>query len=242
LKKLVILIGLVMLVGIAAGAYAAGVDDTWSIMFRGCNTQGLQALENTIYGTEPGAFDPPAEEEMNADPYDVSASSPDNASVAVTCWDSGFAQGDGYGVDLRAPISGEVKTWNITMSTKSAYGKKAIQLRLWEGQDYNPVLPSGWAGPMPYISVKLSSVPTGVTSVQNLQVGDYLVADWDSSKNGNSATPAYSFTWTSATNINSKAFEFQLEAFMPTVPEPGSIVAMLSGLVGLVGYGIRRRK
>jgi len=27
-----------------------------------------------------------------------------------------------------------------------------------------------------------------------------------------------------------------------TVPEPGSMVAMLSGLVGLVGYGIRRRK
>jgi len=27
-----------------------------------------------------------------------------------------------------------------------------------------------------------------------------------------------------------------------TTPEPGSLVAMLSGLVGLVGYGIRRRK
>ncbi|MCE5200422.1 MAG: PEP-CTERM sorting domain-containing protein [Armatimonadota bacterium] len=36
---------------------------------------------------------------------------------------------------------------------------------------------------------------------------------------------------------------YDLQTFTePIVPEPGSIVAMLSGLVGLAGFGIRRRK
>jgi hypothetical protein len=32
------------------------------------------------------------------------------------------------------------------------------------------------------------------------------------------------------------------DSVIPPIPEPGSMVAMLSGIVGLVGFGIRRRK
>ncbi|MCE5197517.1 MAG: PEP-CTERM sorting domain-containing protein [Armatimonadota bacterium] len=32
------------------------------------------------------------------------------------------------------------------------------------------------------------------------------------------------------------------DAYLGTVPEPGSMAAMLSGFVGLIGFGIRRRK
>jgi len=38
------------------------------------------------------------------------------------------------------------------------------------------------------------------------------------------------------------AEHLQLETVVASTPEPGSMVALFSGLVGLVGYGIRRRK
>jgi len=53
-----------------------------------------------------------------------------------------------------------------------------------------------------------------------------------------SAKPAVS-----GLTIPANGTHFQLyQGTAGTVPEPGSLVAMFSGLVGLVGYGIRRRK
>jgi len=50
-------------------------------------------------------------------------------------------------------------------------------------------------------------------------------------KTGTAANPAVTFRLTATT-----------PAIEQPVPEPGSMLAMFSGLVGLVGYGIRRRK
>jgi len=60
--------------------------------------------------------------------------------------------------------------------------------------------------------------------------------------NSTSAANAYfqqSFTLGAADNAGAAYKYFVLEA---TVPEPGSMVALFSGLIGLVGFGIRRRK
>jgi len=47
---------------------------------------------------------------------------------------------------------------------------------------------------------------------------------------------------TGALNVTLNAGDYFALTQIPSVPEPGSMVAMLSGLAGLVGFGIRRRK
>ncbi|MHB9036461.1 MAG: PEP-CTERM sorting domain-containing protein [Armatimonadota bacterium] len=51
-------------------------------------------------------------------------------------------------------------------------------------------------------------------------------------------------TWAASTfgALFTSGDTFTISKFDQVVPEPGSMVAMLSGLVGLVGFGIRRRK
>ena len=45
-----------------------------------------------------------------------------------------------------------------------------------------------------------------------------------------------------ATNSTKNVRVFFDDASVTAIPEPGSIIALLSGLVGLVGFGVRRRK
>jgi hypothetical protein len=60
-----------------------------------------------------------------------------------------------------------------------------------------------------------------------------------------SATAGLTYTFTDTSGMVGAANAVALtlgEKQGPVVPEPGSMVAMLSGLVGFVGFGIRRRK
>jgi len=52
--------------------------------------------------------------------------------------------------------------------------------------------------------------------------------------------PVYGYGDMITTTLEPGRYQFNTTA--STVPEPGSLVAMLSGCIGLVGYGLRRRR
>lgn len=60
---------------------------------------------------------------------------------------------------------------------------------------------------------------------------------------GSESAPSWtSGTFTLASKTDAHYFTVVAGTAPASVPEPGSMLAMLSGLVGLVGFGIRRRK
>lgn len=123
--------------------------------------------------------------------------------------------------DFRAPITSGVKTWNLTFGGKNAAA--AGYLSMWNTTAATADVPSN-------MSVILYSANAAF-------VKGAPVFSMNTSLNGN---------WTSTAGYTGDFY--QTNAFgnyvleVGQVPEPGSMVAMFSGLVGLVGYGIRRRK
>ena len=113
-------------------------------------------------------------------------------------------------------------TWNQTGTTNQIDdGTQAIQLFESDATGkkigdaiwtYNPGVTTTWG----------SSTGIAGTAGTNFFQKAYTLGDADS------AGGAYQY--------------FVLEANSVSTPEPGSMLAMLSGLVGLVGFGIRRRK
>ena len=57
------------------------------------------------------------------------------------------------------------------------------------------------------------------------------------------AHPVFSYTFNTSNMAGTgSAGNFTLGEISTVIPEPGSMLAMFSGLIGLVGFGIRRRK
>lgn len=125
--------------------------------------------------------------------------------------------------------------WNIQIWAATGYAASTVDVRLWTGVS--------------------TSFPTGTWYLYKLY--DPIAAQWP-------ATPVLlgqvsSFSVTSQTNpllkVNLPVFKTDLplnagqgyilqlrDSVIPPIPEPGSLVAVLSGLVGLAGFGIRRRR
>lgn len=118
--------------------------------------------------------------------------------------------------DQRAPmLVGETKVWNLYTSIQSQT-TGTIRLDMWVA---NIIDPSTDGDPDLLVQLFKGSeliwtAPYGVKSTSQAPMFSYVV-DYGT--------------------------ELQLVA-SAIVPEPGSMVALFSGLVGLVGFGIRRRK
>jgi len=226
MKKLIVILSIAALVISASAAMAAGPNDNWVVQMIASYTNNTLNSTTTAYGTRTvaGVAD-------GTDSQDSSQTKTDTGAM-LSCFDLGVgANNVGYKYDYRAPMLTGEKVWNLSLWRGATYSQTSMLLRAWN--------PSGATDLNGAIKVKLVVVddPTGTFDEND------VIWSWDATKNGGSTTPAYSTTFTNCGVLEqgnaTSAIKLKLIA---SVPEPGSLVAMFSGLIGIVGYGIRRRK
>lgn len=220
--KKFILTGIVatMVMGLASMVTAAGVvDDTWVVQLKGWNSTG-QTQSTFTAGTKTTASD----SYVYAD-GDRTFASPTSGYGELGAIETGDTTGR-CSTDYKASLTKDnnseatAKVWNL-------YG----------------AINGGAAGTFKITGWVASGANTinGDTIVELWKVGDkdplYTFKSGDA---GTASAPL--FTSQAFDIAANQALNFQLRAYTPAVPEPGSLVAMLSGLVGLVGFGVRRRK
>jgi len=216
MKKLIVL-GVVaaMVMGLAAVASAA-VDDYWLIQMRPSDPAGAGSGGTITIGTKTGYSDGVAPVE------DVEFPAPVNTNCELVVTDLG-ASGR-WQKDQRAPLSpGDTKIWNLRLYGNSAWGTKDFLVKAW--------VPS---------TAKIDPSTGGdLDLVVQLKMGDTVLFTFAPGISGSSTAPNWSQTFA----YRAEGYDLQLVASAPQViPEPGSVLALASGLVGLVGFGIRRRK
>jgi len=219
MKKLIVLgIVAVMVLGFALSASAATQSD-WVVYMRA--KVGTQAASNLQLGTKTGAFDSYTTTggEDNVTTLGTGVKGVIESQIKTLCV-----------LDRRTPMAGSVanpegasaKTWNLKLWVGNAAADTDYTITL---SAWNPAI-GGLTGVAPTVKLK-----QGSTTLWTVVGGT----------TGNSVTPNYSgtFTLNSGPSGTNAITDLYIEA---VVPEPGSMVAMLSGIIGLVGFGIRRRK
>ncbi len=216
MKKLIVL-GIIatMVMGLAAAASAAGIpDDFWGVQIRVSNA-AQNALATLTIGTKPGASDAfimPGE--------DGSTVNPNPGQGVGVIVPAGMAVTNYVNKDWRAPLlPGETKIWDIVAF-------------VYQGSAQNMIV-TGWG-----VGTGDALLNAGGGVNVWLQYADGTkIFEFAPDVSGKQATPNY----TANIAFTGEPIALQLVA-QSQVPEPGSMLAMFSGLVGLVGFGIRRRK
>jgi len=233
MKKLILLVSIAALMLGVMGAAFAGPNDNWVINFKATdNANASGNITTNSYGTNADAGD-------NDDGlYDAQQAVGTGSAAVLGAFDLGAGTaGYGYYNDIRAKMSAATqpnyKSWNLKLFVQSNFNStKGLKLRAYNASGANDLLglPDGW-------KVKLSVI-TDATGANS----GYTYT-WDGTTNQTSTSPAFTLNWTAAQTRNLKGVENAVIMKLETiVPEPGSMVALFSGLVGLVGFGIRRRK
>ena len=123
-----------------------------------------------------------------------------------------------------APAASTVVEWALTIDAGSTYVATKMKLQLWNetgaANDLDPDL--------------IGSDAFFVT----LYKGSDIVYRFDPTKNGTSLAPTFTkeYDWSASQTSNDFVLKREL------IPEPGSILALASGLVGLAGFAFRRKR
>ncbi|MGC8863258.1 MAG: PEP-CTERM sorting domain-containing protein [Armatimonadota bacterium] len=121
----------------------------------------------------------------------------------------------------------DVLVWNITVATRQTYKMNWFRLHLWNETGAANDLDDNW-----------ESDPANAFKV-NLYQGNTLVYTYDPKSNGTSLAPQFQTVFPIQPGTVLENF-FTLKR--EPIPEPGSILALASGLVGLAGFVARRRR
>jgi len=210
MKKLIVLAVVAMVFGMVSGAYASATD--WLIYLKATDMAGGQYLNSSlIVGTKTGAKDIGGGTDTNDSPNTAGTGS----AVAIGAFDLGpGAALNGWFKDLRAPETAQL-SWAIKAWVQAAYSGTQFKVIGW-----NP------AGSYDIVDGSQMTVSLGGNSYT-----------FDGTENGTSAAPL--FTWTFDAD-GARGLDNAIEGTIAPIPEPGSILALATGLIGLVG--IRRRK
>jgi hypothetical protein len=245
MKKLIMLgILVTMLMGMALGAQAA-INGKWVI-----NVDATQDALATV-GQAAGAF---GFSTRTTDQVTYQGGAGYDPTTAEIDFDSCTAYATTYnGIVDRAdsmklgttnpdlPSATNTVTWIVQGTNNNA--DTPMYITAWNLSTNNSVIAPGLG-----YSITMSEVTTPLNgtvvpgSTYTFTNGTTVAAP---ATYGTSGLAGNWATWTIPAGINNVAY-FEIVAgpvsAPTTTPEPGSIVALFSGLVGLVGYGIRRRK
>lgn len=223
MKKLIVIgIVAVMVMGLAVAASAAPFvpNDQWFVQLKAEN--GGMSAGNITTGTKVGASDGYVAVEDTGFPGQV----PTWGEMIITdLAPNAFVPDGRWNKDQRAPmVRNQVQIWDLKAYINGAT-TGTLTIKAW-------VVATG----------KITSPDFFVALYDGVVIADnYTSATpiWTAlhSASGTSAAPQFTLS-----NIAVSGFKQYTLVASTVIPEPGSMVALFSGLVGLVGFGIRRRK
>lgn len=223
MKKLALIgIAMLMVMSLAVAASADGIvvdtDIKIGLQFW---ANGTLAQGPCVVGTVEGGHDGFYLGE------DTTFGAPVNGKGEIICYN---LSSERWANDLRAPITTPhtCKAWNLKAYINGG-GLGTCRLDAWVGA----------TGKLDSPDYK-AELYEGTWTAQQCLNGQAGTPIWSAPHNssGSSSSPQYS---QSPIPMGLNQDKYYTVAIM-TVPEPGSMVALFSGLVGLVGFGIRRRK
>lgn len=234
--KKVLVITCVAALLLATASMAMAAENDWLMLFRASNdvapTYG-NAGPLAQCGTTPTSLD-------GKDTGDVKLGTTATSVAYVGIYRPDFPDLPPlYGSDKRAPLDGNTQVWDLRVWVAPAYGFDSLRLG-WYVPSTKPIMDE--IGGIDYVyTVEVYGDPTGTHSGYT----------WSSShpQGGTSTDPLGYLVW-DATNLKmtpDEAIEGGIKvrftaAPAAPVPEPGSMLALASGLVGMAGFAIRRRR
>jgi len=223
MKKLIVLgIVVAMAMGFAAVAQAA-YDVDWAMNVKASTTAAGtgDAYTSSFRTKASGNNDGKGAEDSIAPP---------GGSAPVVY---GYTTVDGFDLvqDYRTSFTGTEKVWDFQLSS-ARFGTAPTQVYLFVWNAKNTTAPPNTTldfAPLGGETIRLYSAQGGVR-------GELL---WtvDGAFNG-TGNPGDANTWQSGAVSMGNRYQIVVSS----VPEPGSMLAMLSGLVGLAGFAIRRKR
>lgn len=218
MKKLIVL-GIIatMVMGLAAAA-SAQIDQNWVFQMKAFNGASTpNATAGVTLGVKPGANNAYVEPEDGQ--YPAYTGTP--GTVVDLINDVTYRTNKDY----RAPlVDNETKVWDLVVFVVNDPSPQTMRLDMWMATASGNTLQEG-----------------GNQRVWLQFANGDLIWEAPYDLGGKAAEPQFRY------NLAYNGAPIYLQLVASTVPpvevpEPGSMLAMFSGLVGLVGFGIRRRK